>query len=448
MTVTQNALERFSGAVAIPTVSAQNYRDTDFVPFRRFAEYLRESFPLFHQTCGLTVVNGYGLVYRWQGDDSARLPLLLCAHYDVVPADNAGGDWKHPPFSGEVAEGAVWGRGALDIKGQICSQMEAVEALVRSGFSPKRDIYFAYGHDEEVGGSEGAAKMALYFQEQGIRFEGVLDEGGAVTTDSFPGMTAPIAMVGFAEKGHAAFTVTVEGAGGHGATPPPHTAVGRAAALIARLEAHPMKARLTAPACAMLAGTREALSGAFRFALGHTALLRPFLLASLAKSPVTNALIRSTLAVTQARGSDAFNVLPRSASFTVDARLLHGDSARSVQDYLEALFAGEAKVQLQGHPVFDPSPVSPVAGLTWDRIARAIAAVFPEAVLSPYYMIMGGTDARKYHNVCDNIYRFTPIKVSSAEQATMHGVNERLSIENYGAMITFYMHLITNFDKR
>jgi len=445
MEVSAEALSRFSRAISIPTVSAQNYAHTNFAAFDEFKAFLRGAFPLFHKTLSLLEVNRYGLVYKLAGTDGSLAPLLFCAHYDVVPVEEGTEKaWKYEPFSGAIAEGRVWGRGAFDIKCQITAQMEAVEGLLREGYRNARDVYFAYGHDEETGGLHGAAKIAAAFAQMGLRFEGVLDEGGAVTTDAIKGMTRPLAMIGVTEKGRADYEVTVTGEGGHSSTPPTHSALGLAARLISEVENHPMRPRLTPVVRDMLCAMKGGLGGAAGAVLGNPRLFKPLLLRVLAGSPVTAAFTRTTFAVTQASGSEAANVLPQKARFVIDSRLLHGDSVDSVHNYLNSLFRGAAEVKcVYGE---EPSAVSPADSPFYKRLVQVIARVFPDALSVPY-LVCGGTDARKYYAVSANVYRFTPAYLTTTEEKAMHGTNESLRVENYGRMIGFYAALIKEAGK-
>ena len=259
----QNALYRLSRAVQIPTVSAQKYDETDFRPFDDFLRFLETSYPLFHETCDSERVNKYGLVYRWKGKNAGLEPILLTAHYDVVPAGDLAA-WKYPPFSGEIAEGRIWGRGTLDIKGQLIAQLEAAEALMREGFRSERDVYFAYGQDEETSNDFGATAIAALFKERGLRFAGLLDEGGIVVSGAISGIKAPVALVGVAEKGRVDFEFTVKGRGGHSSMPPKTTALGEIAELITRIEKNPLPPRLTPPVAAMLKNISGEMRGISR----------------------------------------------------------------------------------------------------------------------------------------------------------------------------------------
>jgi carboxypeptidase PM20D1 len=437
-------LARLTRAISIPTVCAQNYADTDFSPFDEYIAFLADAFPLFHSTCELTRINTYALVFRWAGRDRAAPPMMLTAHYDVVPVEAGTEDeWKYPGFSGRVAEGRVWGRGTLDIKGQMIAQLEAAEALMAGGFVPARDILFVYGQDEEIGGQNGAAKVADYFQRQGIRLAGVLDEGGIVAAGVIKGIRPPLAMIGVAEKGFCNYELAVPGTGGHASMPPPHTALGQLARLLAEVEKHPLPARLTPPVELMLRNLAGEMGFVVRMAVANLWLFRPILMKVLCGNPTTAAMVRTTLAPTMARASDAANVLPQRAFGAVNVRLLHGDDSAKVKAHFERLAAGLGLAGAKVKPlaIQEPSQVSPVEGPVYELIRSCIRQVWPGALTTPY-LVMGGTDSRKYYGVCDHIYRFTPLLITGEEKDSMHSTNESVEVLNYARMIDFFRRFI------
>jgi carboxypeptidase PM20D1 len=439
------ALDRLSRAITFPTICTQDYAGTDFAPFEGFIAFLEEAFPLFHRTCEARRINDYALVYRWKGRDPSLKPVMLTAHYDVVPVDaDTRGEWTHPGFSGARAEGRIWGRGALDIKSQLMAHLEAAEALIREGFVPKRDFYFVYGQDEETGGRNGAYRAADYFAEQGIRFAGVLDEGGFVVSGILRGIKTPLAMIGIAEKGFCNYELTLEGEGGHSSMPPAHSALGYAAKLIAAIETHPLGPRLSLPAALMLRNIAGEMGFMVRMAVANLWLFRPLLLWILGRNPLTNAMVRTTFAATMARAGDAANVLPRRARAVINVRLLPGDSIASVEEHFKKLGKG-LPLSIRTLAAEEASRVSPAEGPLYDRITALIGEIYPGALATPY-LVMGGTDARKYYRVCDHVYRFTPILVTNEERNTVHGINESISTVNYGRMIRFYRRLIGSFD--
>jgi carboxypeptidase PM20D1 len=443
--VPPEVLTRLARAISFPTVCTQDYAGTDFAPFESFIAFLTEAYPLFHRTCILERINTYALVYRWKGGDSSLPPMLLTAHYDVVPVE-AGTEtgWTHSPYSGVVAEGRIWGRGTLDIKSQITAHMEAAETLMRRGFVPKRDFYFVYGQDEEIGGRNGAYKTADYFAEKGIRLEGVLDEGGFAVSGVLKGVAVPLALIGVAEKGFCNYELTLEGEGGHSSMPPAHTALGNIARLITDIENHPLPARLVAPTRLMLCNIAGEMGFVTRMAMANLWLFKALILKILSKNPMTNALVRSTFAATMARASDAANVLPQKARALINVRLLPGDSVEGVAAHFRKL-AGKIPVVIRTLTAEEPSRVSPAEGKVYQRILALVGELYPGVIATPY-LVMGGTDARKYYKVSDHVYRFTPILITNEEKNTVHGTNESITIANYGRMIYFFIRFIESFD--
>ncbi|GHU08236.1 peptidase M20 [Spirochaetia bacterium] len=437
-----DAIERLSRAIQIPTVSASNYEATDFAPFDAFLAFLEDAFPLFHSTCETERINIYARLYRWRGKDPSRKPVLFTAHYDVVPAGNE--DWTHPPFSGLVADGRVWGRGTLDIKSQLTAHIEAAEALMREGFKPEGDIYFAYGHDEEVGGRQGAEKIVALLTERGIKLGGLLDEGGMVVTGALSGVKSPVALIGVAEKASVHYEITVQGSGGHSSMPPATTALGQVAEIIRRIEKNPLPARFTPPVLAMLKNIGPEMGGVTAFAIRHALIFSTLLKRVLSKKSTTNAMIRTTFAATQSKASDAVNVLPLSASVTVNVRLLSGDTVASVTEYFKKL-AGEIPVSIRQWPQEEATPISPQSGYFYEGIVRETKLMYPDAIVTPYLML-GGSDSRKYTSICENIYRFTPVSVTNAEKDTIHNRNEYISVENYTRMIEFFGRLMRKIN--
>lgn len=439
------ALERLSGAIQIPTVSHARQEDTDFSVFDAYIAYMQEAFPLFHQRCSLERVNGYGLVYRWQGKDVSLPPLMLTAHYDVVPlATGTEKDWKYPGFSGKIAEGRVWGRGTLDIKSQMTAHMEAAESLMKEGFVPQRDCLFVYGHDEEVDGLEGALKIAEYFQQKNILLDSVLDEGGIALYEAMPGIKPPLALIGVAEKGYCDYELTTLGSGGHSSMPPNHTALGHLSRLICRVENHPMPARITGIVEGMLRNIACEMGFMVRMAVANLWLFRPLLLKVLKGSPATAAMIRTTFAATMCTASNASNVLPAKATATVNVRLLPGDTSSAVRRHILALQKEPVEIAMSGTD--EPSEISPMEGPAYERLLRCVNSVFPMAIATPY-LVMGGTDARKYSALCRNIYRFTPALITNEEKDSMHNINESIRVEEYGRMIRFFELYLREYDK-
>jgi carboxypeptidase PM20D1 len=436
-----NAVARLSHAIQFKTVSNPDYSAVDFGAFDGYLMFLREAFPLFFATCETESVNEYALLCRWRGKSAEAPPVLFLAHYDVVPADENG--WKYPPFSGEIADGYITGRGTLDIKSQMIAHFEAVEALVQQGFQPNRDIWFAYGHDEEVGTGHGADKIVEVLKQCGLRFAGVLDEGGIVVSGALKGVTSPVALIGIAEKGRADFEITVKGSGGHASMPPSTTALGQVAEIVRRIENNPLPARITPPLAAMLSAVSVEMGAAAGFAARHLTLCGGLVKNMLAKTPETNAMIRTTFAATMAKASDASNVLPTSATVNINTRLLPGDSLDYVEEHLKKLI-GDIPAKIRRVTQTEASEVSPVTGEFCQKLINTVKRLFPEAIAAPY-LVCGGTDGRKYSVVAEGIYRFTPLLVTNEEKNAMHNANERISIAGYERMIEFFSDFFKQF---
>lgn len=425
------AAQRLSQALQYATVSGQEAGAFDPVPFEGFLAFLERSYPLIHQQLERSVVNRFGLVYRWPGS-SARQPILLTAHYDVVPAEDAG--WAEPPFSGTIRDGRIHGRGALDDKGSLIAILEAVTALLKEGWQPPRDVWLAFGFDEEVGGAQGAQQIARHFQQQGLRFDFVLDEGGAVMDGSMMGIRSPIAVVGIAEKGNCSYELHFTGEGGHSSMPPQETAVSRMAALIRSVQAKPPKPRLTDTVQAMMRTVAPHQRGIQRLVMRHPGLFKPLIVKAMLKNRQTAAMLRTTLAFTMAEGGSAHNVLPETASCTVNARVLQGDSPESVA---ESFHSHGIPVDVRPILVNAPTRSSDTASEAMQHLSRCIRQLFPEAVVMPYLMT-GGTDCRYYEPVADNSYRFMPARLDDQDLGRIHSRDESLSLENLERMIAFY----------
>lgn len=433
----EKAKRHLSQAITYPTVSNHDINKMDLEIFTAFRAFLEEAYPLLHQKLDKTLVNGHGLVFHWTGTDPARLPILLTAHYDVVPAKEDG--WPHPPFSGALADGKIWGRGTFDDKGSLIAILETVEELLAEGFTPPRDIYFAFGFDEECNGFNGAQKISEYFLEKKIRFEYVLDEGGAVADGSMMGIEPPIAVIGIAEKGNSSFRFTFQGAEGHTSTPPEHTALGKMAAFIKDVEDHPRPYRLTGTVASMMKSIAPYMPGLSQTVARNPELFFFVLKRVLGKSVQTQAMLRTTVAFTMADCGEAPNVLPKTASCVANIRILQGDSVDSILDWLRS-FGHDFEVE----PLAAENPTDP-SSLDTDGYRHLIGTIhetFDLVVPTPYLMT-GGTDCRHYEKNADNSYRFLPTRVTEHELSLMHGTGEYLSDDNLLNLLNFYKTFIS-----
>jgi carboxypeptidase PM20D1 len=436
-------LDRFRALLRVPTMSRSAVEETDWAEFDRFVGMLPELYPALHGVLDREL-HGHSMLYRWRGlagpgDDS---PTVLMAHYDVVPATDEG--WQHPPFGADVTgEGdarVLWSRGTLDDKGALVAILEAVEALVIDGFTPANDVYLSFGHDEETVGS-GAQTIVAALKERGVRPALVVDEGGAVVEGIFPGVTKPIAVVGVSEKGITSVRLTVEQNGGHASTPPKLTATVRLARAITRLDAKPFPARLSETNLQMVETLGAHATGPLRAVFTRARVLKPALVAVLGRvSDETRAIVRTTTAVTQLRGSLAANALPETAEAIVNVRIAVGSSVAETLAHIRKAVR-DPLVQVEAVDASEPSPVSPTSGPAWEAVVGSISAVHPGAVVTPYVML-GASDSRHFTAISDAVYRFTPFEMSEEERGTLHARKERIHVRTWLRGIAFYATLL------
>ncbi len=443
------AVERFARALTFPTVSPQNPADRDTAAFLAFHAMLEESYPLVHERLERETVNQLSLLYRWQGRNPDLDPILLMGHMDVVPViPGTEDDWTQPPFGGVVADGFVWGRGAVDDKLTVISILEAIEQLLSDGFTPNRTVYLAFGHDEEVGGREGAGVIADLLAERIDRpFAFVLDEGGAITEGVIRGIQSPIAIVGIAEKGFASLELRIEGAGGHSSTPPPHTTIGILAEAVTRLEQNPFPLRLDGAVEEMLLrlGPHQGLVN--RIVMANLWLFRPLVARQMAGDPLMASMVRTTTAVTMFNAGVKDNVLPITASAVVNHRILPGETVESVIQRVTEIIDDERISVRPVSTVADPSPVSDPSSPAFQLIERTTRETFPreDLIMTPY-LVMGGTDAKYYSGRSPNVFRFLPVMLGEEGMERVHGTDERVELASLMRSVRFFHRLLRNAE--
>lgn len=438
------AARRLAGAIPMRTVSSLENPQLADAEFDRLHAYLAQQYPRVHATLKKEVVGRKALLYTWAGSDPAARPVALMAHQDMVPiAPGTEAAWQVEPFAGVVRDGFIWGRGTMDNKGNLFAQMEAVELLLAEGFRPRQTVYLVMGDDEEVSGLRGALPIAELLQSRGVRLEWVLDEGLLVLDGVLPGLSRPAALVGVAEKGYATFFLSLDVAPGHSSMPPSRSAIGSMSAALARLEAAPMPGGIRGVAARMFDALAPEMSGVNRVMLSNLWLTRPLVERQLEKSPSSNAMLRTTTALTIVRAGNKDNVLPGRAEAAVNFRVLPGDTIDGVEAHLRNALANEA-IQIKRYPGnSEPSPVSPAEGAGWRTLEQTIRQVFPEAAVAPGLMT-AATDSRHFARLSDAVYRFSPIRVTGEDLPRFHGNNERIPVDGYVRMIQFYRQLLGN----
>lgn len=429
--------DNLSGAIKYPTVSYSEDAIPDSTAFFGFHRYLEATFPLVHEKLSRKKINEYSLLYEWKGSDPAKQPLILMSHQDVVPVDQPTlEDWEAGPFTGKITDTHIIGRGTLDDKGTLMAVMETVEKLLGESFIPSQTIYLAFGHDEEVGGPRGAAKIAEYLKEQGVHAAMTLDEGGFLAESLVPGIEQDVAMVNLAEKGFASYRLIVETNGGHSSSPPRENTIGILAQAIVDLENNQLPYKLVEPINYQFEYMGPELPFFKKLAFANSWLF---------KGPILEGLnAHTTTAPTIISGGMKNNVIPTVAEATINFRILPGETIESVKEHIESTVSDKVRVETVGF-LTNPSRVSKIDSEAFKTLQKTIRSVFPEAVVVPG-LVGGGTDARYFYEISDDVYRFYPIRLAPDSWSRFHGIDEKISKENYKEIIEFTYHLIKAFD--
>ena len=429
--------QNLSKAIQFPTISFSEDAIPDSTAFFGFHRFLEETFPLVHQKLYLEKINTYSLLYKWEGTDPSKKPIILMSHQDVVPVDQPTlSDWEAGPFEGKITDTHVIGRGTMDDKGTLIGLLEAVEKLLEEGFVPSRTIYLASGHDEEVGGPNGAGQIAAYLKAKGVHAAMALDEGGFLAEDLIPGVDKPVAMVNLAEKGFASYRLIVETKGGHSSQPPRENTIGILAQAIVDLENNQLPYKLVKPIDYQF----EYLGAEMPF-FKKMAFANPWLF----KKPVLEALnAHTTTAPTIIEGGVKNNVIPTVAEATINFRILPGETIESVKQHIENIVSDKVRVETVGF-LTDPSPVSSIDSEAFKILEKTIRNSFPSSIVVPG-LVGGGTDARYFYEISDDVYRFYPIRLAPDSMTRFHGIDEKISKDNYKEIIEFVYHLIKNFN--
>lgn len=432
---TDRAVAKLQALIRIPTVSHRDPQQIDHQAFDDFLVELERQFPLLHERLELTRINTHALLFRWPGASQER-PVVLMAHLDVVPVE---GEWQHPPFSGAIVDGSIWGRGTLDDKGQLVAVCEAVESLLEAGHTPAQDVWLSFGCDEEVSGL-AAPEAVAELRRRGVRPWFVLDEGGAVASEAFPGVGAPIGVVGVTEKGVTSFELTVTGRGGHASTPAKWGPTARIARAITRIERSPMAASIPEPTVELLRRMAPHAPLPLRPLMAGAERIKPLLTrALLAAGPEPASMVRTSFAVTTLSGSPALNVIAATATAGVNVRIMVGDTVAGVREHLRKVI-GDDQVEITIVEEHEPSPISPRDD-AFTLIEATITDVFPDAVPAPYVM-MAATDSRHFTEICERVYRFAPFRMTKAQRQAIHSYDEHLGVDAFLEGVRWYRHLI------
>ncbi len=431
------AISALSELVKRKTVSRNDPALEDDVEFQKLIDLLPGLYPKVFEVCSFEQLPDRGLLFRWPGKNAGD-PAVMMAHYDVVPVDE--GNWEKPPFDAIIEDGVMWGRGTLDTKATFNGVLSAANYLIGQGFVPENDVYFAFSGGEEVNG-KGAPNIVDYFESNGITPAMVVDEGGAVVENVFPGVKQPCGLIGIAEKGMMNAQFRTVSAGGHASAPKPHTPVGILSAACKKVEDHPFKMHLTKPVAEMFDTLGRHSTFLYRMIFANLWCFG-WVLDLLGKTGggEMNALLRTTVAFTQMEGSSARNVIPPEAKMVANMRLNPMDSVESALSYLRKTVGNDA-VEVTALESFEPSRVSRTDCPGWDKVSAAVSETWPGCIVSPYLMVQC-SDSRHYGRISDKVYRFSAMDLTSEERATIHGNNERIRLETICKAVSFYINLM------
>lgn len=441
--IPESSVKRFSEALKIKTISNEDRNDFDSASFESFNQFLSKNYPLVDSILVHRVFNQYSHLYQWQGSDSSLKPIVLMGHLDVVPIASPE-KWSEDPFGGMIKDGIIWGRGTIDDKFSVIGIMEAVEMLLYEGFRPKRTVYLAFGHDEEVGGDLGAVAIAEFLKTKGVQAEYVLDEGYAITQKLVPGIENDVAFIGVAEKGSTTIELTVDMEGGHSSRPDPETAIDVLAMAVAKVKANPSKAVISDPMKGFINQIGPEMGFVNKMAFANVAIFKPLIIKTYeGAGGAGNALIRTTTAPTIFEAGIKENIIPTKARALINFRIIPGESAQDVLDHVNKTIGDErVRTKFFGFNS-NPSPVSSSETYGYHVINRSIKEIF-EGVLSSPNLVIAATDSRHFTEISENIYRFVPYHINETNISTFHGIDEHISVEDYRNAIRFYRQLLLN----
>ena len=441
--ISDSVVQHLSKAIQFRTVSYADISMIDSMQFEKFLAFIADAYPLVHKHLNFEKVNSYALLFEWKGENPDLKPALLMGHYDVVPViQGTERLWQHLPFAGDIEEGYIYGRGALDDKTTVIGVLEAAEYLLQNDFMPERTFYLAFGHDEEVLGRYGAKEIADILGKRGVELEFVLDEGGMIKSDGVDGIQKPIAMIGVAEKGYVTLQLTATGEGGHSSMPPPQTSIGMLAEAIDRLQKNPFPARLEGAAGYMLDYLAPEMPFTTKLAMANRWLFSKAIIGGMEKSNSGNATVRTTTAPTILDAGLKENVLPIDATAKINFRILPGDRVEDVVRHVKnAIRNDNISVEIVGESATDPSFVSDTTSYGFRLIHKTIKQCFPDVLVAPY-LVVGATDSRYFNNISRNIYRFMPVRFTDEDLKRFHGTNERIHTDDLKNVVRFYAELI------
>lgn len=437
-------IQNFSKAVKIKTVSYENTADFDSIQFDKFSEFLQNTYPLTDSILDKKIFNSYSFLYHLKGSEPALKPIILMGHLDVVPVIEVNiTDWNVAPFSGEIKNDTIWGRGTIDDKVGVVGIMEAVENLLAYNFKPKRSIYIALGHDEELGGRDGALVMANYLKENNIEAEFIVDEGGSITQGLIPDIEKDVALIGIAEKGFISLELSIKLEGGHSSMPEKETSIDVMSSAVTKLKTNPFPAKISEPLKGFISYLGPEMPLLNKVIFANQSIFKSVITNVYEGSSTGNALVRTTTSPTIFNSGVKDNIIPQIAKATINFRIDPENTTETVISRVKEII-NDGRISItEGKFYSNPSKVSSIEGMGFKTLSKTIKQIFPEVLIAPY-LVVGATDSRHFNEVSDNIFRFSPVFMNSSNIKSFHGLNERMATKDFKNSIRFYIQLIKN----
>ncbi|MGI9890128.1 M20 family peptidase [Vibrio chagasii] len=457
----EGAARRLSQAVQFPTISNQDRSDFDEEAFKNYHDFLVESYPLVHKTLKRELVGDprpYSLIYTWEGKDPSLAPAVFMAHQDVVPiAEESRDQWEVEPFSGEIKDGYIWGRGSLDDKNQIHAILEATEMKIKEGFQPERTILFVFGHDEEVGGPEGAKHAADIVEQRYDKIAFVIDESAPLVPGIFPGIRENTALIGIAQKGFVSLEIAINGIGGHSSQPAGESNIVALAKAVEKVEAaqFPYKIhdavryqyRFMGPE---LPEDQQPMYKAVAYGKNDSISdLEQKFIDVMSQNQVTRAMLHTTTAVTMFNAGIKDNVLPPAATAVVNFRPMPGDTPEVIIEHVKKAI-GDERITVRDISASTPATnVADPNGEGYKMLEKTIRQTWGnDLIVSPFFVI-GGSDSKHFQarDFAPDVYTITALQLESVKEFEgFHGVNERILVDEYGRSIGFFYKLMDNLE--
>jgi carboxypeptidase PM20D1 len=441
--INHEAINRLQRAIKIPTVSYDDPAKLDTASFSHMLALLDSMYPNTNAQLEKTIINSFSIIYHWRGKTNTEKPAILYAHLDVVPVETVNRDeWLHDPWAGDTADGFIWGRGTLDDKGSAIAIMESVEQLLADGFQPENDVYFLFGHDEEVGGKYGAAEAAKFFKSKGIKTRFNLDEGGMCTSGMVPFISKPVILIGSAEKGYMTLKLTSKMKGGHSSKPEKETSIKILTKALAKLDEYEFPKEISPVLGDFIDYIGPEMAMPAKLLFTNTWLFKPIILAAYENAGSEGSAVTKTTHVTTLLNAGVKeNLIPGEATAIVNFRLLPGNSAKDVQSKVKEIIDDERIEIIDLGNTTEASSVTSVESFGFKKVQQVSAEVFPDALVSPFLMI-GATDSKHFTDISESLIRCLPVRMSKDQLRSVHGVNEKVGINDYMEMISFYKTLI------